>query len=73
MSARIGTPDLSLPPVIFNFPESPTIAASVSLPNCRLISGFASASFNSFVMDFPLLSDMVSLKLAKCLKKNLNY
>ena len=68
-SGLIGTPDLSLPPVIFNFPDKPTIEASVSEPTCNPSSEFASVSFNSFVIDFPLASDTVNLKFAKDLKK----
>ena len=68
-SCLIGTPDLSLPPVILSFPDKPTIAASVSLPICNPSNEVASVSFNSFVMDFPLISDTVNLKFAKDLKK----
>ena len=58
----MGTPDLSLPPVIFNFPFSPTITASVSFPICKPSNGLTSVSFSSLVTDFPLMSDTVSLK-----------
>ncbi len=65
----MGTPDLSLPPVIFNFPERPTMAASVSEPTCNPSNGFASVSFTSLVIDFPLTSEIVNLKFTKDLKK----
>ena len=68
-SGRIGIPDLSLPPVTFIFPSNPTIEASASLPICRPSNGLTSLSFNSFVTDFPLISDTVNLKLAKYSKK----
>ena len=55
--------------MIFNFPGRPTIAASVSLPIYNPSNEFASVSFNSLIIDFPLMSDTVSLKFAKDLKK----
>ena len=60
-SGLIGTPDLSLPPVIVIFPERPTIDASVSAGISKPSNGFASASFTSLEIDFPFLSDTVSL------------
>ena len=68
-SGLIGTPDLSLPPVIFSLPDKPTISASVSEPTWSPSNGFASVSFNSLVIDLPVVSDTVSLKFAKDLKK----
>ena len=68
-SCLIGTPDLSLPPVILNFPDKPTIVASVSFPTCNPSNEFASGSFSSFVIDFHLTSETVNLKFAKDLKK----
>jgi len=58
--------------VSFNFPVSPTIAASVSFPSCNPSKGFASLSFSSFDTDFPLMSEIVSLKFANYSKKKLN-
>jgi len=57
-------PDLSLPPVILIFPSNPTREASVSWPISSPSNGFASLSFNSLVIDFPFVSDIVILKLA---------
>ena len=57
----MGTPDLSLPPVMVIFPERPTMDPSVSAGISKPSNGFASASFTSFEMDFPFLSDTVSL------------
>ena len=60
-SDLIGTPDLSLPPVIVIFPESPTIDASVSAGISKPSKGFASVSFTSLEIDLPFLSDIVNL------------
>src|SRR5215216_5825369 len=64
-SARIGVPDLSLPPVIFIFPAStPIIEESRMSPTLEPSNGCAEISLISLETLFPVGSEITNLKCA---------